>query len=389
VTAADPTGQSRTALRHLVVLAALACTLLSACGHSVQKAETTTAPNTGQPAAVTVGYAAEMGGLDKLAAAAQKEGKLNVIGLPSHWANYGELLARFQRRYRIAVRSRMPGASSRAELAAATQLAGTSTAPDVLDLSASVAAANEARLAPYKVTTWGDVPDSVKDPGGRYAGGYGGMMSIGYDAKRVPAPSTLAALLGPAYRGKVAVNGDPTRSSSAFYAVVMAALANGGSADDIGPGVDFFARLKQAGNVTGIPPTTATISAGQTPVVLDWDYTNVQRSAVLPAKVGWRVIIPRHAVVGSYYVQAINIDAPHPAAARLWQEFLFSDEGQNLWLSSSVRPARADAMRASGTLDQAEYARLPASPGAAVLLSAPQLAKAKKYLTDNWSKAVG
>ena len=50
-----------------------------------------------------------------------------------------------------------------------------------------------------------------------------------------------------------------------------------------------------------------------------------------------------------YYFQAINKDAPHPAAARLWQEFLYSDEGQNLWLKGGARPVRADAMVKAGT----------------------------------------
>jgi putative spermidine/putrescine transport system substrate-binding protein len=54
--------------------------------------------------------------------------------------------------------------------------------------------------------------------------------------------------------------------------------------------------------------------------------------------------VPAGAVYGGYYVQAINKDAPHPAAARLWQEFLYSDEGQNLWLAGFARPVRQDAM---------------------------------------------
>ena len=62
-------------------------------------------------------------------------------------------------------------------------------------------------------------------------------------------------------------------------------------------------------------------------------------------------------MLGSYYVQAISKDAPHPAAARLWQEFLYSDEGQNLWLKGGARPVRADAMEKAGTIDAAAFAR--------------------------------
>ena len=67
--------------------------------------------------------------------------------------------------------------------------------------------------------------------------------------------------------------------------------------------------------------------------------------------------MPANAVVGSYYVQAISKDAPHPAAARLWQEFLYSDEGQNLWLKGGARPVRADAMEKAGTIDKTAVRR--------------------------------
>ena len=370
--------------------AAVALVLASACGGGGQSVTTAATPTAAtKSSAVGVGYAAEIGGMDKLVAAAQRERVLNVIGLPSDWANYGALLDRFERKYGIAVTARQAGASSRAELAAARSLRGTSRAPDVFDLNIGVAADNLGLLAPYKVTTWGDIPDGVKEPSGRYVGGYGGIMSIGYDAKRVPAPRTVADLLNPAYRAKVAVNGDPTRAGAAFAAIVMAALGNGGSAEDVGPGVDFFARLKQDGNLLPTSPTAGTIRRAETPVVVDWDYTNVQRAANLPTTVDWRVVIPQRAVVGSYYVQAINAEAPHPAAARLWQEFLFSDEGQNLWLSSYVRPVRAEAMRKARALDEAAYARLPATHGPPALLTPPQIRLAKRHVIDNWAKALG
>ena len=69
--------------------------------------------------------------------------------------------------------------------------------------------------------------------------------------------------------------------------------------------------------------------------------------------------MPPNAAVAGYYYQAINADAPHPAAARLWQEFLYSDEGQNLWLAGGARPVRADAMVEAGTIDKAAVDALP------------------------------
>ncbi|WP_234359036.1 ABC transporter substrate-binding protein [Plantactinospora sp. BC1] len=339
--------------------------------------------------AATATSAAELGGFDRLVEEAKKEGQLNVIALPPDWANYGEIVKTFGEKYGIKVNSAQPDAASQDEINAANQLRGQSGAPDVFDLGDAVARANVPMFAPYRVQKFDEIPAALKAADGAWVNDYGGYMSIGFDAAKVPAPQSLTDLLKPEYRGKVALNGDPTQAGAAFSGVVMAALGNGGSADDIGRGVDFFRQLKEAGNFLPVDPTPATIESGQTPVVIDWDYLNVAQGAKLTDKADWKTVVPQGAVVGSYYVQAINSDAPHPAAARLWQEFLYSDEGQNLWLKGGARPVRAEAMAKAGTIDQAAYAALPATTGEPVFLTEAQTARAKEILTANWAKAVG
>ncbi|PZG20834.1 ABC transporter substrate-binding protein [Micromonospora craterilacus] len=348
--------------------------------------EDTSAQSSG---AATATSAADFGGIEGLIAEAKKEGQLNVIALPPDWANYGELIKTFSDKYGIKVNSAQPDASSQEEINAADQLKGQATAPDVFDLGTAVALANVAKFAPYKVATWDDVPDALKEAGGAWINDYGGYMSIGYDAAKVPAPQSVTDLLKPEYKGKVALNGDPTQAGAAFSGVVMAALGNGGSADDIAKGVDFFGQLKKAGNFLPVDPTPATIESGQTPVVIDWDYLNVAQGKKLQGKLDWKTVVPANAVLGSYYVQAINVGAPHPAAARLWQEFLYSDEGQNLWLKGGARPVRAEAMQKAGTIDQTAYGELPAFTGTPVFLTDAQTTQAKDHLAANWAKVVG
>jgi putative spermidine/putrescine transport system substrate-binding protein len=333
--------------------------------------------------------AQDLGGIDALVAAAKKEGQLNVIALPPDWANYGEVIKAFQSKYGITVNSAQPDAASQDEINAANQLKGQSKAPDVFDLGQAVALANTAVFAPYKVATWNDVPDSLKESNGTWINDYGGYMSIGFNSDKVPAPKTVKDLLKPEYKGKVALNGDPTQAGAAFAGVFMAALGNGGSADDIKPGVDFFQQLKKAGNFLPVDPTPATIESGQTPVVIDWDYLNVGQGTKLKGKVNWQTVVPENAVIGGYYVQAINKDAPHPAAARLWEEFLYSDEGQNLWLGGGARPVRADVMAKAGTIDKTAYEALPPVSGTPVFPTKEQTDKATEYLKANWRKAVG
>jgi putative spermidine/putrescine transport system substrate-binding protein len=321
--------------------------------------------------------------------AAKKEGTLNVIALPPDWANYGEIIKGFQAKYGLAVNSAQPDGTSADEIIAAKNLKGQPKAPDVFDLVETVASANIAMFAPYKVATFNDIPAALKDARGRGVSDYGGYMSIGYDPGKVPAPKTVTDLLKPAYKGKVALNGDPTKPGAGSSGVVMAALNRGGTPGDISKGVDFFKALKTAGNFLPIDPTGATIESGQTPVVFDWDYLNVAQGKRLTGRMSWLTVVPDGALVGGYYVQAISKDAPHPAAARLWEEYLYSDEGQNLWLRSGARPAREAAMLKAGTIDMAAYAALPIAVGTPVFLTKAQTAKANAYLVASWARAVG
>lgn len=343
----------------------------------------TKTPDAGSATAASAKSANDLGGMDALVAAAKAEGTLNVIALPPDWANYGAIITAFKEKYGITVNSAQPDAASQEEINAADKLKGTDRAPDVFDLGQSVALANTAKFAPYKVATWDTIADNHKEATGLWTNDYGGYMSIGYDSKRVPAVTSVKDLLKPEYKGKVALNGDPTQAGAAFSGVVMAALANGGSADDISPGVNFFVDLKKAGNFLPVDPTPATIQSGQTPVVFDWDYTNAAQTSKLSS---WKVVIPQGSAVASYYFQAVSKDAPHPAAARLWQEFLFSDAGQNLYLQGMARPVRADAMVTAGTIDKAAFAALPGAAGTPVTLTPDQAKTAAAYLSSNWSK---
>lgn len=330
--------------------------------------------------------AQDFGGMEGLIEAAKKEGELNVIALPPDWANYGTIIKTFSDKYGIKVNSMQPNASSQEEINAATQQKGKSTAPDVFDLGQSVALANTEMFAPYRVDTFDDIPAAFKDPEGTWVNDYGGYMSIGYDSAAVPEVTSVDDLLKPEFRGKVALNGDPTQAGAAYSGVLMVALSQGGSVDDIAPGVEFFRKLADAGNFLPVDPTPATIESGQTPVVIDWNYLNAVQTQKLPS---WRVFVPPEYAVAGFYYQAINKDAPHPAAARLWQEFLYSDEGQNLFAAGGVRPVRADNMMADGTLDQAAAATLPIIDGPVTVPSPDQTEKATAYLAEHWAGAIG
>ena len=198
--------------------------------------------------------------------------------------------------------------------------------------------------------------------------------------------TSVQDLLTPAFKGAVALNGNPTQANAALNGVMMVSLANGGSLDNIAPGVNFFHRLNQLGNFVPIQATTATVKNGTTPVVLDWDYLSATHGQDVPT---WKVFVPSNAVLGGYYAQAISKTAPDPAAARLWEEYLYSVTGQNLWLQGGARPVEMAAMTTAGTLNQTFAAALPPVSGTPEFLSPSQATAAAAYLANNWAAAIG
>lgn len=364
----------------LVTTAALA---LTACSGA---ADASSGSGEGSVDAATATSVEDFGTFADLEAAAKAEGQLNVIALPRDWANYGEIIDLFMEKYpEITVNEASPDVSSAEEIQAAETNKGLDTAPDVFDLGLTVALQNTDHFAPYKVQTWDDIPDALKESTGLFVGDYGGYMSIGYDSSKFPAPESLQDLLGADYKGAVAINGDPTQAGAAFAAVGLATVQSDGTLDDYQPGIDFFSELQKAGNLLKVDVTTATIASGETPVVFDWDYLNATHVA---DNKDWKVVVFDGTGYAGYYNQAVNVDAPHPAAARLWQEFLYSDEVQNLWLAGGARPARMDAMTEAGTIDADLAAALPEVPAETVVPTEEQSTNAGTLLGEKWAAAV-
>ncbi|MFJ9028760.1 ABC transporter substrate-binding protein [Streptomyces sp. NPDC102274] len=371
-----------------VALSTAALTALTACG----AAPDDSADSAAGAKAATAASVADFGGMESLVTAAEKEGTLNVIALPPDWANYGEVIKAFEAKYKVKVSSETPDASSSDEIAAVKSRKGQKRAPDVLDLGIAFARSGAAEnlFAPYKVEAWDKIPDAQKEKDGRWFNDYGGYVSIGCDAARIKnCPQTFADLLKPEHKGKVALNGNPTKSGSAFGGVYAASLANKGSFGDIQPGIDFFGKLKKNGNFIPVESTPATVEKGETPISIDWDYLNAGYAEQFRGKgVDWKVVIPSDGVYAQYYSQAINKDAPHPAAARLWMEFLYGTEGQNLWLKGYARPVLLPSMTTEGTADKSFVGKLPKVEGTPSFPESAELDAANATLAENWDKAV-
>jgi putative spermidine/putrescine transport system substrate-binding protein len=351
-----------------------------------------------ESAQATVATAAEETAvnMEALIAAAQAEGMLSTIALPRDWLNYGALIDSFKEKYGIEVNELDPNAGSGDELEAirANKDNQGPQAPDVIDVGFAFGpqAQEEGLLQPYKVSTWATIPQNVKDPEGHWYGDYYGVLAIEVNSDVVQTlPQDWADLLKPEYKGQVALAGDPRTSNQAILSVLAAGLSRTGDLNTAAQaGLEFFAELNQAGNFVPVIANSGTLASGETPIILEWDYLALANRDTLAGNPNVEVVVPQTGILGGVYLQGISAYAPHPNAAKLWMEHLYSDEGQLVWLGAYGHPIRYNDLVRRGVVPEEMAAKLPPAElyERAVFPTLEQLTAARTTITENWDSVV-
>ncbi len=342
--------------------------------------------------------AAQAQSMDALIKAAKEEGQLTTIALPHDWCGYGELIDSFKKKYGLKVNELNPDAGSGDEIEAIKANKGNKgpQAPDVIDvgLSFGPSAKKDGLLAPYKVATWDSIPADAKDADGAWYGDYYGVLSFQVNKDIVKnVPQDWADLLKPEYKNSVALAGDPRTSSQAIQAVYAAGLAaaGGDAAKAAEAGLKFFSDLNKGGNFVPVIGKAASLAQGATPIIVRWDYNALADRDTLKGNPQVEVVVPKTGVVAGVYVQGISAFAPHPNAAKLWMEHLYSDEGQIAWLKGYCHPIRFNDLAKRGKIPADLLAKLPpaAAYEKAVFPTLDQQGAAKTTITGDWDKVVG
>jgi len=334
----------------------------------------------------------------ELIAAAKAEGSLTTIALPHDWCNYGEMIEGFKAKYGLEVNELNPDAGSGDEIEAIKANKGNTgpQAPDVIDvgLSFGPSAKAEGLLMPYKVETWDTIPDSAKDADGHWYGDYYGVLAFEVNTDIIKAvPQDWADLLKPEYKNSVALAGDPRASNQAIQGVYAAGLSAGAAAGAPAgeAGLKFFGDLNKAGNFVPVIGKVASVAQGSTPILIRWDYNALADRDTLDGNPPIEVVVPKTGVVAGVYVQAISAYAPHPNAAKLWMEYLYSDEGQLTWLKGYCHPIRFNDLAKNGKIPQELLDKLPpaAAYEAAVFPTLDEQAASKEVIVNQWDTVVG
>lgn len=336
--------------------------------------------------------------MEDLVAAAKAEGELTTIALPHDWCGYGGLIDGFKAKYGLKVNELNPDAGSGDEIEAikANKDNKGPQAPDVIDvgLSFGPSSKTEGLIQPYKVATWDSIPDSAKDADGFWYGDYYGVLSFEVNSDIVKnVPQDWADLHKPEYANSVALAGDPRSSNSAIIGVHGAGMSTGAAAGQAAgeAGLKYFADLNKAGNFVPVIGKAASLAQGSTPIIIRWDYLALADRDTLKGNPPVEVVVPSGAVVAGVYVQAISAYAPHPNAAKLWMEYLYSDEGQLGWLKGYCHPIRFNDLVKNGKVPQDLLDKLPpaAAYEKAVFPTLDEQGAAKEVITKQWDTVVG
>ncbi|TSA20449.1 MAG: hypothetical protein D4R69_05095 [Actinomycetales bacterium] len=324
----------------------------------------------------------EAGGLDNLIAAAKKEGKLALITTPRDWANYGAAFDAYEKAFSVKISVDNPDGSSQYEIDT-MKTAPKSKQPDSIDIGPLVVAqvtppGGTPMSSAYQVINWNDIPKAAKDSTGLWYGNYGGKLAIVYNTTLPSVPTKATDFAKAEYKGYVGITGDPTSSNQAFMSVLAASLGNGGEKNlsDVTKGLELFKSLKAQAPLVKVNGTN--LATGTAKLGFMWDFNAL---GIIPAAkaagLDLKFAYPTDFVLQAPpYINAINAKSPNCANARLWQEFVYSQNkgksaaqltdadlklsgsklfakmqgGQNYFMQSGADPIMSAAMKKKGLL---------------------------------------
>jgi putative spermidine/putrescine transport system substrate-binding protein len=332
--------------------------------------------------------ASGVAGTAALVAAAKGEGSVYQTGIPPEWVNYQAIFDLWKSDYGITIN----GTSTEGEYSSGQELDSIKNTgkPDVGDvgLSFAVQAKTQGLSQAYKNSYWDDIPATAKDADGFWCCNYWGAQAfvVNTDAVKIPIKD-WKDLLDPSLKSAVGIDGDPTKANDSFFAVWSAALANGGGIDDIQPGIDFMNQLQQSGNLTAARASTTNVLSGEVKIAIKWDYLGLADRDKANGAPNIAVTIPSSGSLASPYADIVAKKAPHPNAAKLWQELIYSDAAQLLFLKGYAHPIRYDVLNSAGKIPADLAAKLPSADLYKKVTLVTDIAKitaAQKTLGTGW-----
>ena len=297
--------------------------------------------------------------LQKIEEKARAEGRIDSVGMPDDWANWGDTWSDIKNIYGLDHSD--IDMSSAEELAMFEAEKGNAT-KDIGDVGQSFGplAKEQGLSLAYKTSYWDDIPSWAKDNEGHWIISYLGTMSIITNTTLVPnAPKSFSDILEGDYMVSI---GDVAKATQAQNTVLSAALAYGGSESDIMPGIEYFRKLAEQGRLDMGDPSIPRLEKGEIAVAFLWDYNALGYRDVIVSNnpnLVFEINIPSEAAIQSGYTTIINAYSKRPYAAALTREYILSDQGQINLAKGYAKPIRSSVVLppeiAASMIDNSQY----------------------------------
>lgn len=292
--------------------------------------------------------------LSDLITKAQEQGEVHSVGMPDDWADWKDSWESIKTIYGLKHDDiDMTSAEELAQFAAEKD----DPTKDIGDIGLSMTpeAISQDVVGSFKSSTWDLFPDWAKDPDGRWIMTYTGSIAFIANTESLggDCPTSWAEVAEGDYLVSV---GNVLGGAASQVAVLSCAIANGGSLDDIQPGIEFFKELAKAGRLDTGDTTSARLASGEmTLCVGNYDYSVLAwRDNILEENPAMQldITIPSDGSVTNGYCQIINKYAPNVYAAGLAIEYLTSDEAAIERAKGYARPTKQDVVLPSDVADK-------------------------------------
>lgn len=319
--------------------------------------------------------------LDEIIEGAKKEGEVQSVGMPDSWANWGLTWQGLADEYGVKHGDADMGSSEELQMFATEGKNGTKDIGDV-GYAFGTQAVEQDLVQSYKTSYWDSVPDWAKDPDGKWMVAYTGVTTFLTNTDLVSdVPTSWQDIKNGDY--KVAIGG--ITGANAQSAIVASAYAFGGDLENLDPAFEFWKELAEQGRVGSLDILLQNFETGEVPVGVIWSYTAIPyKDEITQYKM--EATIPSDGAIMSGYASVINKYAPHPHAAALAREYIFSDKGQANLASSGAIPTRTDveipAEIQEKTFAPEEYAN------AIPIQDAEAYAKACETAMNRWNEEI-
>jgi len=316
--------------------------------------------------------------------AARKEGLIVSFDTGPTWANWAGQFKAFQKRY-PGVEMVYNDLGSAATVVALDKARNRPQADTAYYFAGSALDAAKAGVVEgFKPGNFERLPETLREKDGQWFTVHTLSVAFLVNTKLVKTvPQSWADLLKPEYKNAI-VYQDPRSTGQGQVVTFAAAFGNGGSMDDIKPGVDYLGKLSKAGNVLRTVGTTpyAQFLKGEIPIWIGYENDGLKAKHLDGMGEGIAVVIPQEASAAAPYAISLVKNGPNPNAGKLWLNFIMSDEGQKIFAEGYVRPAVPGVALPASVAD-----KMPAAPQVRPIDIAKATAK-KAEIDAGWAKAV-